>query len=390
MSVVLDRRDPLQIVADIEVSKCTDVTTDVIQPVYNAVCKYEKKVLDFKQSVEDYRYHNSRMKYAVQPQKYKTKALQDRALLNANKAKELCIEGGLLLYSIREKITGESIVFRTMFEDDSKTEVNEKYNIIEIDYKTLFSEQYLKFGSAQNYMKSNLRFINQEIIKYHQDKVKAAQQEQNNEEKHALYSWGKDVKMLYDIAIRKWNERNQGIPWNSRPDKFNRGHIFEYMDQVNASRQYFREHSEKGRRGVSPWNKEGKEEFVEEMWAKADQLFDTISFIKGGDTGAAQDKLLNGTIISLKGIMNIINGYNYGQYGSYQGIKKGLEEIKGETNKDKIIQKLMTLFTKQAELLTGLKNDMLQYIESAGVNNIKQYMLTTFFGEDVQITTIKS
>lgn len=374
----------LEKVARIEIKEGMDVVKDLIMPIYEASLQYVDKVKTFQNHIENFSYRGKKMKYAINSTKYKNTVLKNEAINNANIAKSLMLEGMTLLYSIREKITGDKIVFRTVIPSTNAQDIA----IVEIPYNEFLKAEkqndpdklpiLSRIVKTQDYMQTRLTFIEKNIITYQQEQKRNLNE--NDKTKNARYTWESSVKKLYLSTVQRWEERNLGKNRNDPTrDKFNRGHIFEYMDQINVARQWCRNN---GKKGVSPWKKEKdnpddpENSMVDYVFEHMEELFDSISFIKGGDTGSAQDKLLNASITSLKGIINTFYGYSKTQYNSgYDGIIPTFKQIINGDNQQNISNILLELFTKQSELSgSGLKNKMSKAIEEEGLNEIMKYM----------------
>lgn len=280
-------------------------------------------------------------------------------------------QGLLLLYKIRERITGEKITFKTVIEEsDVIKEKKRKYSqvndihIVEFDIETLLgSDRFISFSGSKNFLDSCLRFQQSAIKEY------SLTRDNNNRlsaSKPPKGDWEKGTKKLYIKAINKWNERNEG-KGTKKKDNFNRGHIFEYMDRLDALRRA----SRKEGRGTKTWEPgdKGADILVKKLFDNRrkysiGKTFDSISFIKGGDVLNAQLKLLNGTLGSLGGVKRVFKGksaYSFPktnkkgetyivQVKEVKGIIPSLKEIvSGKKTDQEIEDILMSLFTKQDE-----------------------------------------
>ena len=285
-------------------------------------------------------------------------------------------QGLLLLYKIRERITGEKIIFKTVIEEsDVIKEKKRKYSqvndihIVEFDIETLFgSDRFISFSGSKDSLDSCLRFQQSAIKEY------SLTRDNNNRlsaSKPPKGDWEKGTKKLYIKAINKWNERNEG-KGTKKKDNFNRGHIFEYMDRLDVLRRA----SRKEGRGTKTWEpdkdpnkKDGADILVKKLFDNRrkysiSKAFDSISFIKGGDVLNAQLKLLNGTLGSLGGVERVFKGksaYSFPKTNKkgetyivhvkeVRGIIPSLKEIvSGKKTDQEIEDILMNLFTKQDE-----------------------------------------
>lgn len=282
-------------------------------------------------------------------------------------------QGLLLLYKIRERITGEKIVFKTVIEEsDIIKEKKRKYSqvndvhVVEFDIETILgSDRFISFSGSKKSLDSCLRFQQSAIKEYSLTR-------DNNNRLSALKppekDWEKGTKELYKRAINKWNERNEGK--EKKKDSFNRGHIFEYMDRLDALRRA----SRKEGHGTKSWVPDKGEEHGSDIFVKnlfdnrrkysISKTFDSISFIKGGDVLNAQLKLLNGTLGSLGGVERVFKGksaYSFPKTNKrgktyivnvkeVKGIIPSLKEIvSGKKTDQEIEDILMNLFTKQDE-----------------------------------------
>ena len=350
--------DLLTTLAEIEVNDGVDVISDVLKPILNISEEFVRRVEAFNQEVKE-----SRLKYALHPEKYKSKDKASKAEIYANQTNELLLKGMQLVYSIREKITGESIIFRTVNYNLEK----ETVDIIEIGYKELFSGDYTNFGKSNNVLKNTLSFNRQNIIEYHQSKLNNAISQDEKEDNVSLkHDWEQSTKTLFIEVLKEYNKRN--TPKNHQ-DKFNRGHLFEFIDQLNEARvRSYTNH----RRGVAYFKNSLAEE-VKYIFDNQDLLFDNISFIMGGDTLNAQDKLLNGTLGSLKSLINVFKGWT-SNYSSYKGIIPELKDIvysKKTIDSQGIVEKLMSLFTKKGVIL---KNNLIKSAEEEAVKKSEEYI----------------
>lgn len=280
-------------------------------------------------------------------------------------------QGLLLLYKIRERITGEKIIFKTVIEEsDVIKEKKRQYSqvndihIVEFDIETLLgSDKFISFSGSKNSLDSCLRFQQSAIKEY------SLNRDNNNRlsaSKPPKGDWEKGTKELYKRAINKWNERNEGK--EKKKDNFNRGHIFEYMDRLDALRRASRKEGH-GTKSWVPKDKGGADTLVKNLFDKRrkysiSKTFDSISFIKGGDVLNAQLKLLNGTLGSLGGVKRVFKGksaYSFPetnkkgetyivQVKEVRGIIPSLKEIvSGKKTDQEIEDILMNLFTKQDE-----------------------------------------
>lgn len=302
-------------------------------------------------------------------------------------------QGLLLLYKIRERITGEKIIFKTVIEESDVikgkkrkySQVND-IHIVEFDIETLLgSDRFISFSGSKNFLDSCLRFQQSAVKEYSLTR-------DNNNRLSALKppekDWEKGTKELYKRAINKWNERNEGK--EKKKDNFNRGHIFEYMDRLDALRRA----SRKEGRGTKSWvpdkdGKHGADIFVKNLFDNRrkysiSKTFDSISFIKGGDVLNAQLKLLNGTLGSLGGVERIFKGksaYSFPKTNrkgetyivhvkEIKGIIPSLKEIvSGKKTDQEIEDILMDLFTKQDE---DLGYDIIASATSESVEEINK------------------
>ena len=300
-------------------------------------------------------------------------------------------QGLLLLYKIRERITGEKIIFKTVIEEsDVIKEKKRKYSqvndvhIVEFDIETLLgSDRFISFSSSKKSLDSCLRFQQNAVKEYSLTR-------DNNNRLSALKppekDWEKGTKELYKRAINKWNERNEGK--EKKKDNFNRGHIFEYMDRLDALRRASRKEG-RGTKSWVPKDKGGADILVKNLFDKRrkysiSKTFDSISFIKGGDVLNAQLKLLNGTLGSLGGVERVFKGksaYSFPktnkkgetyivQVKEVKGIIPSLKEIvSGKKTDQEIKDILMELFTKQDE---DLGYDIIASATSASIEEINK------------------
>ena len=304
-------------------------------------------------------------------------------------------QGLLLLYKIRERITGEKIIFKTVIEEsDVIKEKKRKYSqvndvhVVEFDIETLLgSDRFISFSGSKKSLDSCLGFQQSAIKEY------SLTRDNNNRlsaSKPPKGDWEKGTKKLYIKTINKWNERNEG-KGTKKKDNFNRGHIFEYMDRLDALRRA----SRKEGRGTKSWipdegdEKHGADIFVKNLFDNRrkysiSKTFDSISFIKGGDVLNAQLKLLNGTLGSLGGVERVFKGksaYSFPktnkkgetyivQVKEVKGIIPSLKEIiSGKKTDQEIEDILMDLFTKQDE---DLGYDIIASATSTSIEEINK------------------
>ena len=339
----------------IRVQEGMDFVQEIIKPLFNISKQYISKVKCLQADIE----RQNLTRGSLKAYKYKSIVKKRQILNNAQQVQQLILEGNYLLYNIREKLTGESIVFRTVIQNTKKQEVN----IVEIPYKDLFNSSFnfLTFKTRQNVMEATLTFLKSSVNQYYMTQLIETANE--DLEKKPMYSWENSSKTLYLAAIERWDKRNKGKLKDEKLDPFNKGHIFEYIDQLNILRQKNRNNNH---RGTTPWGKTLEDE-VDYIFNHLKESMDRIAFIKGGDTLNAQNKLINATISSLKSVLNVFEGTDY-----YPGIIKSFESIIfGGLDKEKILNILMNLFSKQNE---DLSNDILSFATEEAVQKIKEHL----------------
>lgn len=339
----------------IEIQQGITSIYDIIRPLLDISQKYVIKVKTLQSNIEQ----QNLTRGSLKAYKYKSAVKKRQALNNAQQVQELILEGNYLLYNMREKLTGEAIVYRTVIQNSKKQEVN----IVEIPYKDLFNNEkynFLTFKTRQDTMNATLTFLKRAVKEYYNNQLIETNREDS--ELKPLYTWDNSSKILYLAAIKKWDERNKGKSADEKTDFFNKGHIFEYIDQLNELRQKTREDH---RPGIKPWSATLEDE-VNYIFDHGAELMDQIAFIKGGDTLNAQNKLINASVSSLKSILNVFLGSS-----SYPGIITSFKSILAGQENEKILDILMSLFSKQDE---DLSNDILSLSTEESIQRIKEYM----------------
>ena len=354
------KKEILDRVADIEIKDGLNVISDLLLPIYTSAKEYCAQVEQLQTEIK-----NSNMRHALVPSKYKSETNKNQALIYANRTKDLIVQGTKLVYAIREKITGEQINFRTIVVGSKA----QNTHIVTISVNELLDGDNLVTLSknGNNVLRAGLTFMNKNIADYHQSQLNNLQESQNSDRSayEPPYDWESSSKILYLAAIERWKEEKAK---KSDDLVINRGHIFEYVDQINIIRRKSRQN---GRRGVATF-KPTLDEAVNEIFDNQSKLFDNISFIKGGDTLNAQNKLLNGTIMTIGGILNVFKGWN-NAYGQYNGIIPVFERIinNQNTSSETIVDELTSLFTKKGE---DLSNDVLKTGTEEAIDNAKKYI----------------
>lgn len=340
----------------LEIQQGMDFIKDIIRPLLDIAQRYVIQVKNLQKSIEA----QNLTRGSLKAYKYKSAVKKRQVLSNVQQVRQLILQGNYLLYNIREKITGEAIVFRTIIQNNRRKELN----VVEIPYKDLFNNtniNFLTFKTKQNVMEATLTFLKSSVNQYHASQL--SEVAQGDLEKSPIYSWEESSKILYLAAIKRWDERNKGKPEDEKMDSFNKGHIFEYIDQLNVLRQKTRNDHKPG---VEPWG-ETLESEVNYIFNNGNKLMDQIAFIKGGDTLNAQNKLINASISSLKSVLNVFEGTSY-----YPGIITSFKSIIGNgSDKEKILETLMSLFSKQDE---DLSNDILSLSTEESIDEIRKYM----------------
>ena len=384
----MEGKSPKEIVAeaifiDNGVKNFEEINKIGLRSLLNASELYMKKVNQLENEL-----HQSKLKFFNSPRRYKDLSDHQEAQRNAEKTKAILLEGMDLLYSIREKITGQKITIRTLI--NTKDEEGKKsVSIVDIPYEDFLGNAKLtRLAADIDILKNALTFSIRGVREYNNNLMERYQ-------KDAIIppppnQWLESTKTLYMYCTQKWRKRNPkpkkdkegNLIKQERKDSFNQGHIFEHIDRLNLLRV---RSLQDGQRGVVPWKeKSGHAEADYLFRANAKygfaKSFDSIHFLKGGDVLATQDKLTNGHLASLSQIKNAFEGIE--SFVTSSGVKT--QEIKGVipvlkgivTGKDPdVVNSLLDIFSKKNE---NLDYDIIQSASKEEIIEIEKVITERF------------
>ena len=374
-------------VAQIEINtsaKDYDYKSMVLQPILtSAEDYYYKRVEPLIQKLEYDKNNLNRNQRMANPTKstYKTKYRKETALENRKRTEDVLREGLVLMNVIREKITNESITYRTFIEDKNKEGGGCIVNIPYINFLNTFTNDkgsyfLTKLEAHSNIMKNELKFSAKTFINayntYRQEELQKINQENGEiENKKEKDDWLKSSKIFYFALLEELKKRKASMVGTGKRYPISAGNLFEYVDKIDVSRKADLQDPEK--RGTNPWWRD-RDKGVQFIFSQA-QLYDNVISSRGGDTLEFQDKLLNASVFSLNNVKSIFMGYS-----GYPGIIPTLRDLVQEkTSEQEIIKQLMNLFTDQAK---NRQFDIKLYetLSNTAVENIRTYIENSING----------